>query len=196
MVLTITLIVERAPQNATYCFSGRLSKISKWVWTKLLWNDYLFLVSHNMWCILCTLYLFILLVRVHYYILKFKFILIEGWLLYNIVLVLPHINMNPPWAYTCSWSWIPLPPPSLYHPNAPAPRILYWTWTGYSFLIWYYTCFHAIPLIIPPSPSPTESKRLFYTSVSLLLSRIQGYRYRLSKFHIYALVYIGNYIVY
>ena len=25
--------------------------------------------------------------------------------------------------------------------------------------------------IIPPSPSPTESKRLFYTSVSLLLSR-------------------------
>ena len=28
--------------------------------------------------------------------------------------------------------------------------------------------------IIPPSPSPTESKRLFYTSVSLLLSRIQG----------------------
>ena len=43
--------------------------------------------------------------------------------------------------------------------------------------------------IIPPSPSPTESKRLFYTSVSLLLSRIQGYRYHLSKFHIYELVY-------
>ena len=29
--------------------------------------------------------------------------------------------------------------------------------------------------IIPPSPSPTESKRLFYTSMSLLLSCIQGY---------------------
>ena len=43
--------------------------------------------------------------------------------------------------------------------------------------------------IIPPSPSSTESKRLFYTSVSLLLSRIQGYCYHLSKFHIYALVY-------
>ena len=45
--------------------------------------------------------------------------------------------------------------------------------------------------IIPPSPfpSPTESKRLFYTSVSLLVSHIQGYRYHLSKFHIYALVY-------
>ena len=40
--------------------------------------------------------------------------------------------------------------------------------------------------IIPPSP--TESKRLFYTSVSLLLSLIQGYQYHLSKFHIYALV--------
>ena len=43
--------------------------------------------------------------------------------------------------------------------------------------------------IIPPSPSPTESKRLFYTSVSLLLSRIQDYRYHLSKFYIYALLY-------
>ena len=43
--------------------------------------------------------------------------------------------------------------------------------------------------IIPPSPSPTESKRLFYTSVSLLLPHIQGYHYHLSKFHIYVLVY-------
>ena len=43
--------------------------------------------------------------------------------------------------------------------------------------------------IFPPSPSPTESKRLFYTSMSLLLSHIQGYRYHLSKFHTYALVY-------
>ena len=39
--------------------------------------------------------------------------------------------------------------------------------------------------IIPPVPSATGSRRQFYTSVSLLLSRIQGY-YRLSKFHIYA----------
>ena len=43
--------------------------------------------------------------------------------------------------------------------------------------------------IIPPYPSPTESKRLFYTSVSLLLSRIQGYHYHPSKFLIYVLVY-------
>ena len=45
------------------------------------------------------------------------------------------------------------------------------------------------PQIIPPSPSATESKRLFCTSVSLLLFCIQGYRYHLSKFHIYALVH-------
>ena len=31
--------------------------------------------------------------------------------------------------------------------------------------------------------------RLFYTSVSLLLSCTQGYCYHLSKFHTYALVY-------
>ena len=43
--------------------------------------------------------------------------------------------------------------------------------------------------IFPPSSFPTESKRLFYTSVSLLLSRIRGYCYHLSKFHIYVLVY-------
>ena len=42
--------------------------------------------------------------------------------------------------------------------------------------------------IIPPSPSPTESKSLFYTSVSLLLSHIQDYHYHLSKFHIYLLI--------
>ena len=48
---------------------------------------------------------------------------------------------------------------------------------------------------ITHTPSPTESKRLFYTSVSLLLSRIQGYHYHLSKSHIYVLVYcIGVFI--
>ena len=43
--------------------------------------------------------------------------------------------------------------------------------------------------IIPPSPSPTESKSPFYTSVFLLLSHIQGYHNHLSKFHIYVLLY-------
>ena len=49
--------------------------------------------------------------------------------------------------------------------------------------------------IIPPSPSPTESKKLFNTSVSVLLSCIQDYHYHLSKFHIYVLVYcIGAFL--
>ena len=43
--------------------------------------------------------------------------------------------------------------------------------------------------IIPPSLSPSESKSPLYTSVSLLLSCIQGHHYHLSKFHIYVLVY-------
>ena len=43
--------------------------------------------------------------------------------------------------------------------------------------------------IIPPSPSPSESQGLLYTSVSFLLSCIQGRHCHLSKFHIYMLVY-------
>ena len=43
--------------------------------------------------------------------------------------------------------------------------------------------------IIPPSPSASESKSPCYTSVSLLLSRIQGHHCHLSKFRIYVLVF-------
>jgi len=85
-----------------------------------------------------------------------------------------------------------LPVPSLWVIPVHQPQtscILHRTWTGDSFLIWYYTCLMPLSQIIPPSLSPTESKRLFCTSVSLLLSRIQGYHYHLSKFHIYVLVY-------
>ena len=85
-----------------------------------------------------------------------------------------------------------LPVPSLWVVSVHQPQassILHRTWIGDHSL---YDIVHvSMPFsqIIPPSPSPTESKRLFYTSVSLLLSRIQGYHYHLSKFHIYALVY-------
>ena len=37
--------------------------------------------------------------------------------LYNIVLVLPNIEMNPPQVYLCSPSWTLLPPPSPYPPS-------------------------------------------------------------------------------
>ena len=38
------------------------------------------------------------------------FIFIGGWLLYSAVVVLPHIDMNPPWVHMCSPSWGPAPP--------------------------------------------------------------------------------------
>ena len=96
----------------------------------------------------------------------------------------------------CSQSCTPLPPPSPYHPSGscqctspkhPVPCIE--PRLAIHFL---YDIIHvSMPFsqIIPPFPSPTESKRLFHTSVSLLLSHIQGYHYHLSKFHIYVLVY-------
>ena len=122
------------------------------------------------------------------------FILIGCELLYNIVLVLPHINMNPPRAYPCSPYWTPpptsLPIPSLWDIPVHQPQAsCIEPGLAIHFL---YDIIHVsvpFPQITPPSPSPTESKRLFYTSMSLLLSHIQGYRYHLSKFHIYALVY-------
>ena len=82
-----------------------------------------------------------------------------------------------------------LPPHTipLGHPSAPAPSIEPGLVTRFIHDIIHISM--PFSQIIPPSPSPTESKRLFYTSVSLLLSRIQGYCYHLSKFHIYALVY-------
>ena len=81
---------------------------------------------------------------------------------------------------------------SLGHLSAPAPSTLYHAsnldWQSFSHMIIYMFQCHS------PKPSPTESERLFYTSVSLLLSHMQGYCYLLSKFHIYALVYcIGDY---
>ena len=48
--------------------------------------------------------------------------------------------------------------------------------------------------IIPLLPSPTESKSLFFTSVSLAVSHI-GHRYHLSKFRTYVLIYcIGAFL--
>ena len=45
------------------------------------------------------------------------FYLFIYFLIYNIVLVLPYIDMNPPRVYMCSPSWTPLPPLSPYHPS-------------------------------------------------------------------------------
>src|SRR5574341_207589 len=98
----------------------------------------------------------------------------------------------------CSPSSPLLPPPSPYHPSgssqctSPKHPVLYIE-PGLVTRFIYDIIHISMPFsqIIPPSPSPspTESKRLFYTSVSPLLSRIQGYCCHLSKFHIYTLVY-------
>ena len=113
-------------------------------------------------------------------------------LLYNAVLVLPYIDVNQPRVYMSSQSCTPLPSP--YHlsgsslctsPKHPVSCIEHRL--ALRFL---HDSIHvSMPFsqIIPPSPS--QSKSPFYTSVSLLLSRIQGYHYHLSKFHIYVLVY-------
>ena len=89
-----------------------------------------------------------------------------------------------------------LPPPSPYHPSGSSqctspkhPVSCIEPGLAIRFL---YDIIHISMMfsqIIPPLPSPTKSKRLFYTSMSLLLSHIQGYHYHLSKFHIYVLVY-------
>ena len=108
---------------------------------------------------------------------------------------LPYIDMNQPWLYMCPPSRTPLLPPSPSHHfglsqctifECPVPCIelglvIYFTYGNIHVSLLF-------SQIIPPLPSPTESKSLFFTSVSLLLSHIQGRHYHLSKFHIYKLI--------
>ena len=117
-------------------------------------------------------------------------------LLYNTVLVLPYIDMNQPRVYMSSQSWTVLPPPILYHlsgsSSCTSPKHPVSCMEHRLAIRFLHDSVHvSMPFsqIIPPSPSPIESKSPFYTSMSLLLSRIQGYHYHLSKFYIYVLVY-------
>ena len=93
-------------------------------------------------------------------------------------------------------SWKALPPPSPSHPpgssqcTSPEHPVscielglaIYFTYDNIQVSMLF-------SQIIPPLPSPTESKSLFFTSVSLLLSHIKGHCYHLCKFHIYVLIY-------
>ena len=99
--------------------------------------------------------------------------------------------MNPPQVYTCSPSWNPSPYNHSGSSQCTSPKHPVSCIEPGLAIRFMYDIHVSMPFsqIIPPSPSPSESKRLFYTSVYLLLSRIQGYCYCLSKFHIYALVY-------
>ena len=105
--------------------------------------------------------------------------------------------MNTPRVYMCSQSSIPLPPPSPSYPSGPSQctspeHPVSCIVTGLVMHFTYANIHVSMPFshIIPPSPSPTESKKLFYISVSLLLSCIWIYHYHLSKFHIYMCVSI------
>ena len=115
----------------------------------------------------------------YFYLLFFKFIYFNWRLItlqYYNVLVLPYTNMNPPQVYTCSPSWTPLPPPSPYQPSGSSqctspkhPVSCIEPGLAIHFI---HDIIHVSMLfsqIIPPLPSPAESKRLFYTSVFLLL---------------------------
>jgi len=98
-------------------------------------------------------------------------------LFYFFVLVLPNIEMNLPQVYLCSPSWTVLPPPSPYHPSGSSqctspkhPVLCIEPGLVTRFI---HDIIHvSMPFsqIFPLSPSQTESLRLFYTSVSLLLN--------------------------
>ena len=79
-----------------------------------------------------------------------------------------------------------LPPPSPYHPSGSSQRTspkhpVSCIEPGLAIRFLHDIKHVSVPFsqIIPPSPSPMESKRLFYTSVSHYLSRIQGCWYHL-----------------
>ena len=92
-------------------------------------------------------------------------ILFYFFLLYNIVLVLPYINMHLPRVYMYSPSWTPLPPPSPYHPSGSSqctsPKLpVSWIKPGLAIRFLYDIIHVLMPFsqIIPHST--TESKRL------------------------------------
>ena len=80
----------------------------------------------------------------------------------------------------------------LGHPSAPAPSILYpasnLDWRFISYMILYMFQWHS-PKSSHPLPLP-QSPKDCSVHLCLLLSHIQGYRYHLSKFHIYICVSI------
>ena len=89
----------------------------------------------------------------------------------------------------------PLPPPSPYYPSGssqcispehPVSCIKPGLVIHFTYILYMFQC-HS-PKSSHPCPLP-QSPQECSIHLCLLLSRIQGYRYHLSKFHIYVLVY-------
>ena len=140
--------------------------------------------SHLLEVGLCSYHFFFFNLRISFFF-NFYFYFI---LLYNTVLVLPYIDMNPPWVYMSSQSWTPLPRPTPYHLSGSSPCTSpkhHVSCIKHRLEIRFlHDSIHVSMLfsqIIPPSLSPSESKSPLYTSVSLLLSHIQGHHCHLSK---------------
>ena len=117
--------------------------------------------------------------------------------------LLPYIDMNQPWVYMCPEHILnPLPTSLPSHPSGSSqctsPEHPVSCIEPGLAICFTHDNIHVSMLfshMIPALPSPTESKSLFFTSVSLLLSRIYGHCYHLSKFHISVLIYcIGAFL--
>ena len=111
-----------------------------------------------------------LLIYFYYFILSYLNFYFYFILLYNTVLVLPYIDMYPPWVYMHSQTWTPfhLPPHniSLGHPHAPAPSMLYpasdidWRFISYM-IVYMFQCHspkssHPLPLPLSPKVHSTH----------------------------------------
>ena len=141
------------------CRRQGLERLFEKLVDKMLWNGFFFssFVSEFLTICLCNAQL----INVSFWYDPCTLVSCYSFfLLYNIVLVLPYINMNPPQVYMCSPSWTPslLPPCTipLGLPSAPAPSIqcqasnLDWWFVSYM-ILYMFQCHsprssHSLPL--------------------------------------------------
>ena len=107
--------------------------------------------------------------------------------------------MNQPRVYMCPPSWIPLPPPSPYHPygssqcTSPKHHVPCIE-PGLAICFTYDNIHVSMPLsqINLPLPSPSESKRLFYSSV--YSCHLFYYFFNVRTLHLFIYLFIFKFI--